>query len=124
MPAEKGSTVRRLRILVVEDEAMVALGLEDMLASLGHVVVAMVAGLDRALAAAREEVVDLGILDVNLRGQETYVVADVLAGRGIPFIFATGYEPARLREPYRDGHVLQKPFRQSDLKKMIGAVAG
>lgn len=103
---------------------MVALGLEDMLAELGHDVVATVASLDKAVAAAHDKALDLGILDVNIRGLESYAVAEVLAGRGIPFIFSTGYEPARLREPYRDGPVLQKPFKQSDLEQMIGAVVG
>ena len=122
MPARAVSIARRLRVLVVEDEAMVALGLEDMLADLGHEVVARAAGLDQALAAARDAAFDLGILDVNVRGQETYAVADVLTGRGIPFIFSTGYEPSRLRQPYCDGPVLQKPYRDSDLQEMIGAV--
>jgi CheY-like chemotaxis protein len=119
--ARPGSIVRRLRVLVVEDEALVALGLEAMLADLGHAVVATAAGLDRALTAARDKAFDLGILDVNLRGRETYPVADVLSGRGIPFIFVTGYEPSRLRLPYRDGAVLQKPYRANDLRDMIGA---
>ena len=116
--------MRRLRVLVVEDEVLGAFGLEEMLTDLGHEVVASVAGLEKALAAAREKAFDLGILDVNLRGQETYAVADVLAGRGIPFIFSTGYEPSRLRQPYRNGNVLQKPYRQRDLGKMIDAAVG
>jgi CheY-like chemotaxis protein len=124
MPAKVASTARRLRVLVVEDEAMVALGLEDMLADLGHEVVARAAGLDKALTAARDLAFDLGILDVNIRGKETYAVADVLAGRGIPFIFSTGYDPSRLRQPYCDGPVLQKPYRESDLRKMIGTALG
>jgi CheY-like chemotaxis protein len=113
--------VSRLRVLVVEDEALVALGLENMLINLGHDLVAMVAGLSKALVVARVEALDLGILDVNIRGQESYAVADVLAARGIPVIFATGYEPARLRQPYRDGLVLQKPFQEADLAEMIAA---
>jgi len=124
MPAKGGSTVRRLRVLVVEDEAMVALGLEDMLAELGHEVVATAAGLDKAMAAARDIAFDLGILDINVRGKDTYAVADALANRGIPFIFATGYEPSRLRHPYRDGAVLQKPYRKKDLREMISVVVG
>ena len=122
--ARADPAVRRLRVLVVEDEALVALGLEGMLADLGHAVVATAGGLDRALAAARGGAFDLGILDVNLRGEETYAVADILAGRGVPFFFSTGYEPSRLRAPYCDGPVLQKPYRESDLQDMIGLVLG
>ena len=103
---------------------MVAIGLEGMLADLGHAVVATAAALDKALAAARNATFDLGILDVNLRGQETYAVADVLADRGIPYFFVTGYEPSRLRRPYCDGPVLQKPYREGDLLEMIGTVIG
>jgi CheY-like chemotaxis protein len=114
MATKKAPRGRCLRVLIVEDEAMLAIGLEA-------VVVASVGRLDKALAAARDTAFDLGILDLNIRGQETYAVAELLEGRGIPFIFATGYEPARLRAPYRDGLVLQKPYTQSDLREMIGA---
>ena len=103
---------------------MFVFGLEGMLADLGHAVVATAGRLDKALVSARGAALDLAILDLNLRGEETYVVADVLAGRGIPFIFATGYDRARLRRPYRDGAMLRKPFLDSELRDMIGAAVG
>jgi CheY-like chemotaxis protein len=124
MSAKRSSTVRRLRILVVEDEVVVAIGLEGMLAELGHEVVATAGRLDRALAAARKGDFDLAILDLNIRGQDTYAVAEVVTGRGIPLIFATGYESTRLRPPYGDGFVLQKPYMQSELREMIAAAIG
>jgi CheY-like chemotaxis protein len=79
----------RLRVLLVEDEIMVALLLEEMLADLGHEVVGPVARLDKAVAMARQEALDIAILDVNLNGKEVFPVAAVLSARGIPFFFVT-----------------------------------
>lgn len=124
MPDDKhsGGRVRRLRVLVVEDEALVALLLENMLIELGHSVIGPVARLSKALEMAQREELDIAILDVNIQGQETYAVAEALVARKIPFVFATGYDPERLRERYRDSPVLQKPYMQTDLQKMIDEV--
>jgi CheY-like chemotaxis protein len=108
-----------LRVLVVEDEALVALLLEDMLAELGHEVIGPVAQLAKALEIARHEELDIAILDVSLNGGNTYSVAEALGARGIPFVFATGYGRAALVEPYTDAPLLQKPFRQSDLQDIF-----
>lgn len=110
-----------LRILVVEDEMMIALLLESMLVEFGHRVAGPVARLDKALEAAQREPLDLAILDVNVNGQEVYPVAAALASRGIPFVFATGYGRAGLRPPYRDRPTLQKPYRSDDLREAIMA---
>jgi DNA-binding response OmpR family regulator len=111
--------VAGLRILLVEDETMVALLLEDMLSELGHAVVGPVASLGKAMEMARDEAVDLAILDVNLDGKEAYPVAEALAARGIPFVFATGYGKGSLRAPYRDRVTLSKPFLLRDLVHAI-----
>jgi CheY-like chemotaxis protein len=108
-----------LRVLLVEDEILVALLLEDMLAELGHTVVGPVARLDKALEMAKQEAVDLAILDVRISGQEVYPVAETLTARGIPFIFSTGYGIRGLRLPYRGRPVLQKPFRRHDLQEAL-----
>lgn len=107
------------RILLVEDEMLVAMLLEDMLAEAGHVIVGPVSRIDRAVDAASREQVDLAILDVNLGGQEVYPVAEALAARGIPFAFATGYGASGLREPWQDRPTLQKPFHRDDLFRMV-----
>jgi CheY-like chemotaxis protein len=104
-----------LRVLVVEDEALVAMLIEDALADLGCVVVALVAGLDEALDLAASERLDAAVLDVNLAGREAYPAADRLAERGVPFVFATGYGPQGLRDGYRDRPALQKPFEPREL---------
>jgi len=79
------------RVLVVDDEFLVAMGLEDNLRSLGYVVVGPVGTLAGAMAAAAHEHVDAAILDVNLAGEAVYPAAAILAERGIPFIFCSGY---------------------------------
>src|SRR5690606_28701228 len=80
-----------LRILIVEDELLVALELETMLGSLGCEVVGPAARLEKALNLAETEELDGAVLDVNLRGKPVYPVAAALGARGIPFIFSTGY---------------------------------
>ncbi len=115
----RGDSRQSLRILVVEDESMFAFVLEDMLVELGHKVIGPVGRLNKALSIAQRELLDFAILDVNLHGQETYPVAEVLAVRGIPFAFATGYDRKGLRAPYCDGPVLQKPFIDTDLRNVI-----
>ena len=121
MPTNKRRTgdVSGLQVLLVEDEHLVALLLEDMLAELGHIVVGPVARLSKAMEMAQREALDIAILDVNINGQDTYSVAEALAERGIPFVFATGYDRKRLRAPYCKAPVLQKPFLQRDLQKAL-----
>jgi CheY-like chemotaxis protein len=108
-----------LRVLLVEDEMMVALLVQNMLVRCGHTVAGPVARLEKALEMAREEAVDVAILDVNLDGREVYAVADALSLRGIPFIFATGYGKGGLRVAYRDCPTLQKPYREADLRAAL-----
>ena len=113
---------RRLRILVVEDEMLVAMNIEDMLLDLGHEVAGLASRLEPALALAREGSFDIAMLDVNLAGQQSFAVADILAARGIPFLFATGYGGKGIAEGHRDRPVLQKPFRASDLGEALAAI--
>jgi CheY-like chemotaxis protein len=108
-----------LRVLVIEDEGIVAMLLEDMLADLGHEVVASASNIERATKLVGEAEIDLAILDVNLNGHHTYPLADTLAERGIPFIFATGYGNAGLKTEWREANVLQKPFTERDLATVI-----
>ncbi len=109
------------RILLVEDEAMIAMLVEDMLEDLGHDLAAVATRLEEALALTRSEVFDVAILDLNLGGVLTYPVADVLRDKGVPFIFATGYGSGGLKEVYSDLPTLQKPFTQEALGHAITA---
>ena len=107
------------RILVVEDELMIRMLLEDMLGELGYVVAAEAAHLDEALDAANNAAFDVAILDVNLNGEPILPVADALAARGTPFVFATGYGERGLPEAYRDRPTLKKPFQIEGLERML-----
>lgn len=107
-----------LRVLLVEDEIMVALLLEEMLAELGHTVVGPVARVQPALEMVQREPMDVAILDVNINGKEVYPVAEALAARDIPFAFVTGYG-GKLGGLYGDRPRLQKPFRQRDLRELF-----
>ena len=121
MPA---SAEPRLRILVVEDEMLVAMNLEDMLIDLGHEVAGVAARLGAALALAREGAFDLAMLDVNLAGEDSFAVADLLAERGIPFVFATGYGGDGIRGDHSAAPVLQKPFDSRHLAEALRAAIG
>jgi CheY-like chemotaxis protein len=106
---------RRRNILVVEDEMLVAMLIEDMLAGLGYGVIGPVSELEAAMRAVRDEPVDAAILDLNLRGKPTYPVAEICRDRGLPFLFATGYGADSLEDAYGDVGVLQKPFQEAEL---------
>jgi hypothetical protein len=69
---------------------------------------------------AKSKDFDLAILDVNLDGHDVYPVADLIAGRGVPFMFVTGYGGRGLPDSYRGRPTLQKPFQMDELKKMLG----
>ena len=110
------------RILIVEDEMLIALNLEDMLVQLGHTVVAMATRIPEAMKLAAESDIDLAILDLNLFGLSSFPVADVLRGRGIPFMFATGYGTNGLTESYRNEIVLEKPYGVRELQNAVETV--
>jgi CheY-like chemotaxis protein len=107
------------KILIVEDEAMIAIMLEDMLDELGYGVAGIAAKTPQALELIDSTPVDAAILDVNLSGQESYDIAAVLEERGIPFLFSTGYAALAVEERYRSRPFLQKPFRQEELQKAL-----
>jgi|SRR5579871_109481 len=108
-----------VRVLVVEDEMMLAMLMEDMLADIGHTPVGPVTRVDNALKMIDEGGFDAAILDINLNGQDSYPVADALTAQAIPFVFASGYSAGRLREKYRAIPSVQKPFLQSELQRVL-----
>lgn len=108
-----------LRVLVVEDGALVSMMIEDILEVLGCEVVATASRLDDAITKAQALAVDMAVLDVNLAGQVSYPVADILRARHIPFVFATGYGMAGLPTELQDAPVLSKPFREDQLAEAL-----
>ena len=109
------------KILLVEDEYLIRVLLEDMLSDLGYAVAGAAGSVAEATELAKRAEFDLAILDVNLNGEEVYPVADILVGRGLPFIFVTGYGGRGLPAAYRNRPTLQKPFQMEDLEKMLAA---
>jgi CheY-like chemotaxis protein len=116
------SSQARPRILVVEDEYLIRMLLEDMLADLGYAVAAAVGTITEASALAANGDFSAAILDVNLDGEEIFPVADILKERGLPFVFVTGYGERSLPEPYRDRPALQKPFQAEQLEAALGGL--
>src|ERR1700761_3697906 len=111
------------RIMVVEDDYLVALALSAVLEEAGAHVVGPVASAQEAVALLEEgrEAVDAAVLDVDLNGEKSYPVADALALRDIRFIFATGYGLDAVAEGYRHYPRCQKPFdHQAILKALKG----
>ena len=118
-PPHPQAAIQAKRILVVEDELMIRMLLEDMLAELGYTITASATRLDEALDAARNADFDIAILDVNLNGEPISPVADALAARRMPFVFATGYGEQGLPDIYRDRPTLKKPFQLDSLKHVL-----
>ncbi len=111
------------RILVLEDEVLVAMMIEDMLEELGCQVVGPYARMDEALERiAAQGGIDLAVLDVNVAGQTSYPVAEALAKTETPFIFSTGYDAGGMPEPWRDRPSLRKPFMLGELERVLHQV--
>ena len=107
------------RVLVIEDEALVAMLIEDLLADMGAKAVGPAADLGSALDMALNESFDFALVDVNLSGEASFPVADVLIERGLPFAFLTGYGVAGVREDLRDHCVLNKPIDPTQLERAL-----
>jgi two-component sensor histidine kinase/ActR/RegA family two-component response regulator len=113
------SLLAHRRILVVEDEALIAMQMEDILTEEGCSVVGPAARLDGAMALASSERLDAAILDVNLSGARTEPVADVLRRDGIPFIVLTGYASDAVSAVFAGAPVMAKPFDRETLLDVL-----
>jgi DNA-binding response OmpR family regulator len=113
------------RVLVLDDEMLVAMMLEDMLIDLDFDVVGPFAALEEALAAAKEQQLDVAIIDLNLgRGVLSTPVAEVLRERGVPFLLATGYGASEQTDALGHSGLLGKPFSTGDVEAALGAILG
>ena len=108
-----------LHILVVEDEMLVLMEIQDMLADHGCEIVVAAATIEQAIALIAAQHFDAALLDLNLNGVRSYPVADALAARGVPFAFATGYGGSGLRDGDRERPLLVKPFGSASLETML-----
>jgi len=107
------------RVLLVEDEPLVSMMLADMLSAFGHKVDGPYSRFGDAIHAAKTNNLQAGILDVNLGGEKTYAVADILTDRKIPFAFVTGYGPDTIVSEFAHAPVLQKPIEAAKLHALL-----
>lgn len=113
----------RRRILVVEDEYFIADDMRRAITKLGGEVIGPVPTKELALdLLASTETVDAAVLDINLRGEVVYPVADALVKRGIPFVFATGYDVGSVVGSYAHVPRWEKPFNHTDLARALAAL--
>lgn len=110
------ASLKGLRVLVVEDEFLVALEVEAALEEFGCSVVGPYAKLSKALDAARTTPVDGAVLDINLNGEMVYPLAELLTTQKVPFVFITGYTAADLPERFRPFRRLSKPLDAESLR--------
>jgi PAS domain S-box-containing protein len=109
----------RQRILLVEDEALVAMMIHETLAEFGFDVLGPVGTASEALAAARERSIDAAVLDINLGDELVYSVAEILTERGVPFVFVTGYDANSIDSRFSSIPVLQKPIERESLQRLF-----
>jgi len=112
------------RVLVIEDEALVAMLVEDALIDAGFGVIGPARSVSEALDLLAGEVPAAAVLDLNLGGETSLAVADVLEERGIPFVVATGYGAAGLPAGRRHVPVLPKPYDPADLTAALEKLCG
>lgn len=108
-----------VRVLVVEDEGVIAMLLEDMLETLGCEIVGSLAHLAQASAVAATVSADVALLDVNLNGEPVFPVAATLIERGIPVVFSTGYGATGIPTDLARHPVLSKPYGINDLERAL-----
>ncbi|HYC68829.1 response regulator [Brevundimonas sp.] len=118
------TALKGLRVLVVEDEAAVAMLIESMLEDLGCVVVASATSVAEALARIADGGFEFALLDLNLGGDRVDPVAGALSDRGLPFAFASGYGPGGAPAGFEAVQVLAKPFRRRDLEVTLRQALG
>ena len=107
------------RVLVVEDEALIAMLVADMLHDGGGEMVGPAGNLTDAVNLARTAQADVALLDLDLKGTLAYPAADVLRGRGVPLVFTSGYGSGALIQRFQDCPMLDKPFDQPSLEQAI-----
>ena len=105
----------RTRVLIVEDEPIIAITLEDLLVEAGFGVVGVAGKLEKALALINSAVFDVALIDANLAGVSASPAASALRARGIPFIVLSGYSIEQLPDAFLGAHFMHKPCRPAQL---------
>ncbi|UFN50134.1 response regulator [Roseomonas sp. OT10] len=112
------------RVLVVEDETLVAMLVEDTLLDAGAQVMGPVASVAAALALIAEQVPDVAVLDLNLAGETSEPIADELTRLGVPFVVASGYGQSGVPERHANVPVLAKPYAPEELTAALARLGG
>ena len=112
------------RILILDDEPLIAMMLQDCLVDLGCEAVGPAYTVEAALALLEGDVVDGAILDVKLAGADSYPVALALQRRSIPFVFATGQGADGIDPRFKSAAILSKPFDFKAVQAAIAALTG
>lgn len=118
------SAATGLRVLLVEDEALIAMMAEDMLESMGCAAVTVASSVSEALAALEGGSFDVAMLDVNLNGERSMVVADRVRELGTPYLFTTGYGADGVDPEHAAATVLAKPYVINDLEMALARCSG
>lgn len=113
----------RAVILLVEDEALIAMQAEDSILELGLVLAPPCSTIGAGLAALQSHHIDAAVLDVSLNGAQVWPVADALLARSIPFLFCSG-APDTIPDRFRDHPVLRKPYAAEQLQEMLLTLLG
>ena len=121
MPHKQPACLTGVRVLVVEDEPLIRMMAEDMLAQAGCQVFGSAGRVKDALALIADQTPDLALLDINIHGDFIFPVAEALAQRDVPVIFCTGYDVGSFNAPWRDSTWIRKPW---DLQELVWAMRG
>lgn len=117
-------TLAGKRILIVEDEYMIAVDLKRELLRQGAEVVGPTGDLEEGLELADGQRLDAALLDLNLEGDWSYPIADRLDGAGVPYLFVTGYDPWALPDAYADKPAIAKPYALTAVVDRIATLCG
>jgi CheY-like chemotaxis protein len=112
------------RVLVVEDESLVAMLLETILEDMGCTPVGPAATVEEGLTLLESEQLDAALLDVNVAGRQVFPVAEALKARGVPFVFSTGYGEGGLPDEWRGQATIQKPFTEAAVRDALAKAMG
>ena len=108
------------RVLIVEDESLVAMLLETILSDMGCTVIGPESNVGDGLRVVTGETdLDAALLDVNVAGQEVFPIAEALKARGVPFVFSTGYGEGGLPDEWRGSPTIQKPFTEAAVRDAL-----
>ena len=114
-----GQSPARPSVLIVEDEWLIAALLSDEVGAAGYKIVGPVGSAADAMSLIATEPIDAALLDISIGTANSFPVADALAGRGVPFVFLTGYIRTDLPDAYQDVSILKKPFEPSLLREAL-----